>query len=80
MFQNCTSLTSITLPSNLNINAFAFADCTSLTSITFQGTPTNIDEYAFGACENLTINVPWIEGTVSGAPWGAENSTVIYGS
>ena len=55
------------------------------TTITFQGTPTNIFANAFttstsvGTMKNLvTINVPWSEGEVANAPWGAVNATINY--
>lgn len=35
---------------------------------------------AFNKCTNLTdIYVPWAEGDVGGAPWGATNATIHYG-
>jgi hypothetical protein len=34
---------------------------------------------AFSGCTSLTtINAPWAEGAVSGAPWGATNATINY--
>lgn len=51
----------------------------SLTSLTFEGTPSFISPVAFPDCANLTtINVPWSEGAVSGAPWSATNATINY--
>lgn len=51
----------------------------TLTSVTFKGTPTSIASNAFSSCGNLkTINVPWAEGAVSGAPWGATGATINY--
>ena len=57
----------------------------STTTITFQGTPININATAFltgnsvGTMKNLvTINVPWSEGEVANAPWGAVNATINY--
>ena len=38
-----------------------------------------IPEELFEECTNLTdIYVPWAEGTVNNAPWGATNATVHY--
>lgn len=78
-FSGCTGLTSIFLPESLtHIGDGAFSYCTGLTEVTFKGTPTFIDE-SFYKCENLTtINVPWAEGEVEGAPWGATNATINY--
>ena len=79
-FSGCTSLALTSLPSGVtNIGNNAFNNCTGLTSITFDGTPTSIVSNAFSGCTNLTsIKVPWAEGAVAGAPWGATNATITY--
>ena len=79
-FDGCTSLALTSLPSGLkSIGGSAFNGCTSLTSITFEGTPKTIYSSAFSSCTNLTtINVPWAEGAVANAPWGATNATINY--
>lgn len=57
----------------------AFSFCKGLTTITFKGTPNSIATDAFQECTNLTtINVPWAEGAVANAPWGATNATINY--
>lgn len=80
-FKNCTNLALTSLPSGVtSIGQYAFQNCTGLTSITFRGTPTGtIYSNAFQNCTNLTtINVPWAEGAVANAPWGATNATINY--
>lgn len=79
-FYYCTSLALTSLPSGVtNIGDAVFYNCSNLTSIVFEGTPTSIASNAFAACLNLTdIKVPWAEGTVAGAPWGATNATITY--
>ena len=79
-FGDCTNLAHVSLPEGLtSIDWGAFINCTGLTSITFKGTPTSINSDAFDGCTNLTdIKVPWAEGAVSGAPWGATNATITY--
>lgn len=79
-FRFCANLTLTSLPSRLAfINQYAFKGCTGLTSITFEGTPTLIASNAFDGCTNLTsIKVPWAEGAVANAPWGATNATITY--
>lgn len=54
-------------------------------TITFRGTPTTILPEAFlsgGSVASMrdlvTINVPWSEGEVANAPWGAVNATINY--
>ena len=80
-FYNCFDLALTTLPSGItNIGDYAFVECSSLVSLTFEGTPENIGASAFADCNNLTtINVPWAEGAVANAPWGAANATIHYG-
>ena len=80
VFDGCTNLAPTSLPSGLtSIGNSAFYNCTKLTSITFTGTPTSIGSSAFSGCTNLTtINVPWAEGEVANAPWGATNATINY--
>ena len=79
-FNNCTHLALTSLPSGVtSIGDNAFDECTNLTSITFEGTPATISSTAFKNCTNLTtINVPWAEGAVANAPWGASNATINY--
>ena len=79
-FFRCNNLTSISLPESIvSLPSYAIYGCTNLSSITFQGTPSVINSAAFVQCGNLTtINVPWSEGEVAHAPWGADNATVNY--
>lgn len=81
-FAGCTNLALTSLPEGLtSIGSNAFAGCTSLASITFTGAPTTISSTAFADCTNLLdIYVPWAEGDVADAPWGATNATVHYNS
>ena len=70
----------LVIPSGVTcIEDYAFSDCTSLKTLTFEGTPTTIGSNVFKGCTKLTtINVPWAEGTVANAPWGATNATINY--
>lgn len=61
------------------IGSCAFRNCKGLTNLTFKGTPTYIHNDVFNGCDNLTIiNVPWAEGEVANAPWGATQATINY--
>ena len=73
---------TITLPSNIkSIYSGAFQGCSYLTEVTFEGTPTTIYNSVFSNCTNLTdIYVPWSQGDVANAPWGATNATIHYNS
>ena len=79
-FLNCTNLALTYLPDGLtSIGNTAFRNCTNLTELTFKGKPSSISSSAFNGCTNLlTINVPWAEGEVANAPWGATNATINY--
>ena len=88
-FQRCTSMFSSTLyipASVVQLNSRCFANCTQLQTVYFDGTPTTTDmipavvnNSIFYGCSNITdIYVPWSEGAVAGAPWGASNATITY--
>lgn len=79
MFYNCDSLTNVILPECLTeISREAFGSCGMLSCVTFEGKPT-IDSDVFKSCSKLTtINVPWAEGEVANAPWGATKATINY--
>ena len=79
-FQNCNNLALTSLPAGItSIGSYSFSNCKGLTTITFEGTPQSINSSAFSGCINLTtINVPWAEGAVANAPWGATNATINY--
>jgi hypothetical protein len=80
VFSGCTKLALISLPDSVtSIGIYAFYGCSNLTAVTFEGTPSSISTSAFQVCSNLkTINVPWAEGAVENAPWGATNATINY--
>ena len=60
VFEDCTSITSITIPNSVtSIGGRAFSDCTSLTSITIPNSVTSIGGRAFSDCTSLTsITIP----------------------
>ena len=64
-FYNCSSLTSITIPSSVtSIGEYAFYGCTGLTNITIPEDVTSIGSSAFYGCTGLTsITIP--EGVTS---------------
>lgn len=80
LFNACSSIETFTIPSGItSVNSQAFYKCTGLTTVTFEGTPTSISSNVFQNCTNLTtINVPWAEGALVSAPWGATNATINY--
>ena len=54
-FQNCTSLTSVTIPDSVtSIGSCAFHSCSNLTSITIPDSVTSIGLSAFEKCKTLT--------------------------
>jgi hypothetical protein len=72
-------LTSITFPSNTYSIADSLRDCAALATVRFLGKPNSINKNAFLNDAALTdIYVPWSEGDVANAPWGATNATIHY--
>ena len=57
---------------------FGEDDSPLLDTIIFKGTPTKIDTAAFDFDMVDTIEVPWSEGEVAGAPWGAASADILY--
>lgn len=74
------TVVNVKLPIGIKkIPEYAFSNCLLLTSITFKETPDEINETAFKGCSSLKdIYVPWSEGEVANAPWGATNATINY--
>lgn len=79
-FSYCDGLTEISLPAALTtIGNQGFYNCKNLSRVTFNSTPSVISANVFDGCTKLqTINVPWAEGAVANAPWGATNATINY--
>lgn len=85
-FQGCSGNNFTEIPAGIvRISAEAFMNNTGLTKLVFLSTPEvdkvvkGIASDAFSGCTNLVeIGVPWNEGEVSGAPWGADNAQINY--
>ena len=79
-FYGCDGLVDITIPSSIiSIGSFAFQNCNNLASVTIINNAMSFGMSPFSGCSKLKIiNVPWSEGAVSGAPWGATNATINY--
>lgn len=74
-----TGITQIDIPTTVEeIHLDAFSDTSSLKAVRFHGKPKTIAP-CFGGSAVTDIFVPWHEGGVAGAPWGAENATIHYG-
>lgn len=78
---NSTALYLIDLPASLDVLgkwAFYYNEG-GITELNFKRKPTTLDSSALASMNALaTIRVPWSEGEVAGAPWGASNATIIY--
>lgn len=80
-FRECPVLASITIPSGTkDITYRAFAYCPSLANVTFEGMPVSIANDVFKGSSVQNIYVPWREGAVDNAPWGAIEATIHYNS
>ena len=80
-FRNCLKITAMVIPASVTTIGYgAFIFCYGLKTVTFKGTPTDINA-PFSGCSKVTdIYVPWAEGAVANAPWGATNATIHYDS
>ena len=77
-FQDCTSLTSVTIPDSVtSIGNDAFLGCTSLTSITIPDSVTSIGDNAFLYCSSLPIidNIRYADTYLIGV---TDNSQTVY--
>lgn len=55
IFQNCTNITNLSIPSGLTFGSYFLNSCSNLTSITFTGSSTVvISAYMFNDCVKLT--------------------------
>lgn len=78
-FYGC-GMNEIVIPDSVQtIRMYAFSICNNLTTVTIGSGITSIHAQAFDNSPNITtINVPWAEGEVANAPWGATNATINY--
>lgn len=79
-FYRCPKLQLTSLPPGItSIGDFAFSNCTGLETVRFTSTVSSIPNGVFSGCPRLsTIYVPWSQGQVANAPWGASNATIVY--
>ena len=79
-FYKNEKLTELILGPNVtNLGSNMINGCKILTKLELHSKPTKINSQAFYNCPSLTdIYVPWAEGEVSGAPWGATDATIHY--
>ncbi len=75
-------ITELVIPESVQrIDPSAFASCTSLKTVRFLGTPRYMESSTiFFNCPSIQmISVPWGEGDILNAPWGATNAVMRYG-
>lgn len=78
-FEGSTNLPQVKYTRATTINADQVYNVGSVTTIIINSTPTSISNNAFRRANALTdIYVPWSEGAVNGAPWGATSATIHY--
>ena len=80
-FQNCSGLTSVTIPNSVtSIGDGAFDGCSGLTSVTIPNSVTSIGGGAFGGCSGLTsVTIPNSVTSIGGyAFYGCSNLTEIW--
>lgn len=78
-FEECASLTSITLPETITTIDFgAFRNCTSLTEVQLPESITTLGDLAFGGCEELkTVNFPPSLTSIGGGAFSQCNLTNV---
>ena len=76
-FENCTGLTSVTIPNSVtSIGNYAFQGCSGLKSVSIPGSVETIGFYTFDNCTSLTsITIP--EGVTTIAPCAFSNCTSL---
>lgn len=80
-FDLCLNLSTIVIPEGVqSIYDRAFHGCTSLTCVRFPSTITTISSNALDASNVAHVYVPWSEGIIANAPWGATGAVVHYNS
>lgn len=78
---NAAKFTKLVIPSTVTkIGDSGVFNCVAGAKIYFTGTPTTFGSNAFSpaASKTFDIYVPWSEGEVANAPWGATKATIHY--
>lgn len=78
-FVGCDNIYVSEIPAGVTYVGSSFP--TKAGTVTFKGTPTSIATdafFSFGSFAVTTINCPWAEGAIAGAPWGAANAKINY--
>lgn len=71
-FENCSGLTSVTIPNSVtSIGDYAFDDCSSLASVTIPEGVTSIGDCAFSYCRSLaSVTIPESVTSIGGSAFG----------
>lgn len=80
-FRNCESIYELDLrdTSATSVGDYGIAYCYNLSKLYLPNTITSMHQRALNAnTQPMDIYVPWAEGTVANAPWGATNATIHY--
>ncbi len=79
-FDSCSKLQNFIFPNGLTTLGYrAFYSCSSLTYVELPSSITSMGNQVFGNCTNITtIRIHKPQDSISGAPWGATNATVIW--
>ena len=84
-FSYYSKLGGINIPKGVNtIGKYIFRNCSCLSSISIFGNINQINEHAFDrydrydTCDVSIISIKGTENSIKGAPWGAENATILW--
>lgn len=79
LFWNAVGLTDIVLPLSVEtIEKSAFRGCTGIKRVSIDKNITSMGENIFYGGGSKTIYIRKAEGSVSGAPWGASSSEIVW--
>lgn len=76
VFAYCGKVVITKIPASVKEMSGAVFNNSGTKELTFLGTPTTLHASALGGIE--VVNVPWAEGEVANAPWGAKTVNYNY--
>ena len=80
-FKDCESLESVVICEGLkHIDKAAFEGCESLKYLELPSTLETIEDNVFYGCGDMTVKINKTEGSLTGAPWKADDTKIVWKS
>ena len=77
-FYSCGNVNSLSIQNGVKeIGKLAFASMSGIRTLNIPSSVLSIGERAFSGCRNLTITINKAQDSISGSPWGANNTCTI---